>query len=87
MAGAGYRQGRPNGGDHVRCEAVQFGEQDTHIPLDGILALQRAHADRVTVHVYPAGHGFNCDQRGSFDAPSAALARERTLAFLAQHVG
>lgn len=71
-----------------RCPVLgHFGEQDTHIPLDGILALQRAHADRVTVHVYPAGHGFNCDQRGSFDAPSAALARERTLAFLAQHVG
>jgi carboxymethylenebutenolidase len=38
-------------------------------------------------YVYPAGHGFNCDQRGSFDAGSAGLARERTLAFLREHVG
>jgi carboxymethylenebutenolidase len=41
---------------------------------------------QVEVHIYHAGHGFNCDQRGSFDAPSAKLARERTLQFLQQHV-
>ena len=36
----------------------------------------------------PAGHGFNCDQRtGDFHAESAATARERTLAFLAEHLG
>ncbi len=34
----------------------------------------------------PADHGFNCDQRGSYDAPSAALARKRTLEFFAQHL-
>jgi carboxymethylenebutenolidase len=64
-----------------------FGEQDTHIPVEGIQALQRAHAQRTTVHFYPAGHGFNCDQRGSYDAASARLARDRTLAFLRQHLG
>ncbi|HRO58903.1 MAG TPA: dienelactone hydrolase family protein, partial [Burkholderiaceae bacterium] len=41
----------------------------------------------VEAHFYDAGHGFNCDQRGSYDAPSAKLARERTLAFLKEHVG
>jgi carboxymethylenebutenolidase len=39
------------------------------------------------VHSYDAGHGFNCDHRGSYDASAAALARERTLAFFRQHVG
>ncbi|MFW9622236.1 MAG: dienelactone hydrolase family protein, partial [Macromonas sp.] len=34
-----------------------------------------------------AHHGFNCDQRGSYNAAAAQLAHERTLAFLAQHVG
>jgi carboxymethylenebutenolidase len=34
------------------------------------------------VHVYPADHGFNCDERASYDAPSARLARERSLSFL-----
>ena len=41
----------------------------------------------VTVHVYDANHGFNCDQRGSHDAEAAKLARERTLAFFRRHVG
>ncbi|MDO8274162.1 MAG: dienelactone hydrolase family protein, partial [Serpentinimonas sp.] len=29
----------------------------------------------------------NCDQRAAHHGPSAELARERTLAFLAQHLG
>ena len=41
---------------------------------------KRPEAD---IHVYPAGHGFYCDERGSFHDPSAKLAWERTLAFLA----
>lgn len=65
---------------------AHFAEQDRWIPLDGVEAFRQAHP-AVTVHLYPAHHGFNCDQRGSWDAPSAALARERTLAFLAQHLG
>ena len=40
----------------------------------------------VQVQVYAAQHGFNCDQRASFDAAAAATARERTLAFFAQHL-
>jgi carboxymethylenebutenolidase len=35
---------------------------------------------------YPAGHGFNCDQRGSYDAEAAGLAWTRTLEFLARHL-
>ena len=46
----------------------------------------RAHPD-VQVHVYDADHGFNCDQRGSYDEASALVARDRTLAFFAKHVG
>ena len=38
-------------------------------------------------HFYAAGHGFNCDQRGSFHAESSALARTRTLEFLRTHIG
>ncbi|MFM9980196.1 MAG: dienelactone hydrolase family protein, partial [Burkholderiales bacterium] len=41
----------------------------------------------MNVHFYPAGHGFNCDQRGSFNADSAKLARSRTLEFFAKHIG
>jgi len=39
------------------------------------------------VHVYAADHGFNCDQRGSYDEAAANTARERTLAFFAKHLG
>ena len=41
----------------------------------------------VQVFLYPAHHGFNCDQRSAYDAAAAQQALERTLAFLAQHVG
>ena len=65
---------------------AHFGDQDHWIPLDTVQAFQKAQP-AVEVHVYAANHGFNCDQRGSFDAAAAKLARERTLAFLARHVG
>ena len=55
-------------------------------PLDGVAAFRQAHP-QVQVHLYAAHHGFNCDHRGSWDAPSATLARERSLAFFAQHLG
>ena len=70
-----------------RCPVLaHFGDQDQWIPLDSVEA-SRARHPGVQVHVYAAHHGFNCDQRGSYDAAAAQLARERTLAFLAQHVG
>ncbi|MEI7673523.1 MAG: dienelactone hydrolase family protein, partial [Deltaproteobacteria bacterium] len=34
-----------------------------------------------------AGHGFNCDERGSHHAESAKIARERTIEFLRKNVG
>ena len=65
---------------------AHFGDQDHWIPMDTVDAFKRAHPE-VEVHVYHANHGFNCDQRGSYDAPAAQLARERTLAFFARHLG
>jgi carboxymethylenebutenolidase len=41
----------------------------------------KAARPELAVHVYPAGHGFNCDQRSSYHAESAKLACERTLEF------
>jgi carboxymethylenebutenolidase len=65
---------------------VHFGDQDHWIPLDTVEAFKKAQPD-VAVHVYNANHGFNCDQRGSYNEAAAKLARERTLAFFAQHLG
>ena len=63
-----------------------FGDKDHWITLDTVEAFRAAHPE-VQVHTYHADHGFNCDQRGSYDAAAAALARERTLSFFAQHLG
>jgi carboxymethylenebutenolidase len=62
-----------------------FGEKDHFIPLESTKTFAQKHPE-VEVHTYAADHGFNCDQRGSWDAPSAKLARERTLAFFAKHL-
>ena len=64
---------------------AHFGERDHWISLDSVEAFRKAHPG-VEVQVYAADHGFNCDQRGSWDAASARLARERTLAFFARHL-
>lgn len=64
---------------------LHFGESDESIPLEGVDKVKAAHPD-VPIYLYPAGHGFNCDQRGSYDEASARLARERTLAFFAEHL-
>jgi len=65
---------------------LHFGEQDHAIPLAGVEKLKAAHPE-LPVYLYPAGHGFNCDQRASYHAESARLARERTQAFLREHIG
>ena len=70
-----------------KCPVMaHFGDQDHWIPLEGVDAFKAAHPE-VQAHVYAANHGFNCDQRGSYNAEAAQLARERTLAFLKQHIG
>lgn len=58
-----------------------FGDRDSYIPPADVEKIRAADPTGV-FHVYPADHGFNCDERGSYDAASAKLARERTLAFL-----
>ena len=64
-----------------------FGELDQSPTLEQSKAIAKAHPE-ITAHFYPgAGHGFNCDQRGSYHAPSAKLARERTLEFFRKHLG
>jgi carboxymethylenebutenolidase len=65
---------------------MHFGEQDAMIPPADIDKVRAAFPD-VPIYVYPAGHGFNCDARGSYHAESAKLARQRTLELFAKHVG
>ncbi len=60
--------------------------QDQSIPIADVRKMMAAHPE-IPVFIYPAGHGFNCDQRASYHAESARLARERTLALFGEHVG
>lgn len=60
---------------------MHFGERDPIIPPADVEAQRRSFPD-AEIHVYPAGHGFNCDHRADFAPDSAALAWRRTIAFL-----
>ena len=62
-----------------------FGEHDTIIPPEDVEKHRVFHPEAV-IHTYPAGHGFNCDERDDYDAECAKLAWERTVAFLAEHL-
>jgi carboxymethylenebutenolidase len=74
-------------GEKPQCPVMfHWGETDHSIPLDKAKEVAAAHSNQVH-YFYPAGHGFNCDQRGSYHADSAKLARTRTLEFLQKHVG
>ena len=76
-----------NSGEKPKCPVMShWGETDHAIPLDGVKKFLGEHPE-VTSFVYPAGHGFNCDQRGSYHAESAKLARTRSLEFLHKHIG
>ena len=63
-----------------------FGEQDGHIPLADVDKIRAAHTDGI-VHLYPAGHGFNCSERADYNAASAQLALQRSLDFFGRYVG
>jgi carboxymethylenebutenolidase len=76
-----------NSGEKPKCPVMShWGETDHAIPLEGVKKFLGEHPE-IASFTYPAGHGFNCDQRGSFHADSAKLARTRSLEFLRKHVG
>ena len=65
---------------------LHFGETDASIPKEDYEKVMKAHPN-VPTYIYPAGHGFVCDERGSYHAESAKLARERTMEFFKKHLG
>jgi carboxymethylenebutenolidase len=65
---------------------LHFGEKDAGIPL-GDVDIIRAKRPDVEIHVYPgAQHGFNCDERASYDPASSVIAKQRSLDFFARHL-
>lgn len=63
---------------------VHLGADDHLIPPDQIEQVRQAFAGRsdCEVHVYDAGHGFNCWARGAYERHAAALSHGRALTFL-----
>jgi carboxymethylenebutenolidase len=85
-----YGGGMTAGTEPARKPAVptmsHFGEKDGHIAVASVKAFEQAHPE-VEVHLYAADHGFNCDQRGAYDAGAAATALERSLYHFGKHLG
>ena len=65
---------------------LHFGEKDAGIPLSDVEII-RSKRPEVEIYVYEgAQHGFNCDERASYDKRSADIAWPRTLDFFAKHL-
>jgi carboxymethylenebutenolidase len=66
-----------------RCPIIyHFGDQDASIPLPDVEKIKKANPAS-PLFIYPgAGHGFNCDERGSYSAKDAETAFERSIEFL-----
>ncbi|HEY0785166.1 MAG TPA: dienelactone hydrolase family protein [Acidobacteriaceae bacterium] len=64
---------------------LHFGNKDEHIPPEDVAAIEAAYPE-VPVYLYDAGHAFDRQGGPTYDAAASALALDRTLAFLAQHL-
>lgn len=62
-----------------------FGERDPIIPPEHV-AEHREHHPEAHYHVWPAGHGFNCDARADYDEASAIAALDHTINFFTHHL-
>ncbi len=66
---------------------MHFGETDASIPMTDVDSI-RAAQPKVDSYVYKgAGHGFGCDERGSYSKTDYELAQTRTLDFFAKNLG
>lgn len=73
--------------ENPRCPVMlHFGMLDKHIPKDEIDKVQELHPDVQVFWYENADHGFNCNDRASYNTAAAKLARERSLAFLKDHL-
>jgi carboxymethylenebutenolidase len=62
---------------------LHFGEKDASIPMSDVDMIKKKRGGDCETFVYAgAQHGFNCEERGSYDEAAAKLARERSVAFL-----
>ena len=73
---------------HERARApllMHFGVNDPHIPPEDQAKIIDA-LPQAEMHIWPAGHGFNCEARADYNADVAKQALERTLSFFGHHL-
>jgi carboxymethylenebutenolidase len=70
-----------------------YGNEDAFVPVEQVhelvARLQAATGSPPEIHMYPAGHAFVNDENllGTYDAAQAAIAWDRAVAFLHEHLG
>jgi carboxymethylenebutenolidase len=65
---------------------LHFGELDAHIPMSDVATIKEKQPG-VEIYTYAnADHGFQCDERGSFQPEAAQIAWGRTLRFIDSHI-
>jgi carboxymethylenebutenolidase len=70
-----------------KCPVMyHYGTEDKSIPPEDVERIRAAYPEAPVYTYAGAGHGFSCDQRDSYNPQSAALARQRTLEFVARYV-
>ncbi|WP_347827335.1 dienelactone hydrolase family protein [uncultured Planktomarina sp.] len=71
-----------------RCPVqLHYGADDASIPAENYLSV-RNQCPEAAFYLYEnVGHGFNCDQRGSYAPEAAALAWDRTLQLFESALG
>ncbi len=89
-AAVGYYGGRivAFADEKPKCPVqLHFGEKDASIPMTDVEIIKQKRSSDCEIYVYgDAGHGFHCDERGSFHKDSSAVAWKRTLDFFAKHM-
>ena len=89
-AAVGYYGGRivAFADEKPKCPVqLHFGEKDASIPMTDVEIIKQKRSSDCEIFVYSeAGHGFHCDERGSFHKDSAGVAWKRTTDFFAKNM-
>jgi carboxymethylenebutenolidase len=68
------------------CPVLLHWAEHDHVVTRADREAAMAAYPELAQHTYDAEHGFNCDERSAWQPAAAALALDRTRAFLAQHL-
>lgn len=60
---------------------LHFGTTDQYIPFELVQMLRYARPD-LSIYDYPAGHGFNCPQRDTFNPEATEKAMDTTMTMI-----